>query len=152
MERSQTLRQRSQWAPAGVVAALLIFGVFLVRTKLLQNAQSLGMALAHSYAVEEELNIDSLESDLVLASKYVEEIMADGGSSDEIQNWLAGYFSKFTDTNGAGLVDFYAVIDGTIVAANPWTGDATYRYEQTDWYRDAVAAGSRFRAPSTGTP
>ena len=43
------------------------------------------------------LNIGSLESDLVLASKYVEEIIADGGGSAEIQDWLAGYFSKFTD-------------------------------------------------------
>ena len=125
------------------VAALLIFGVFLVRTKLLQNAQSLGMALAHSYAVEEELNIDSLQANLVLASKYVEEIIDDGGSSTEIQNWLAGYFSKYTDTIGKGLVDFYAVIDGTIIAANPWAGDATYPYEQTDWYRSAVGAGGQ---------
>lgn len=50
------------------VAALLILAIFLVRIKLLQNAQSLGMALVHSYAVEEELNISSLETNLTLAS------------------------------------------------------------------------------------
>ena len=37
------------------VAVLLIFSIFLVRTKLLQNTQSMGMALVHSYALEEEM-------------------------------------------------------------------------------------------------
>ena len=41
------------------VALLLVAAIFLVRTKLLQNAQDLGMALVHSYAVEEEMNISS---------------------------------------------------------------------------------------------
>ena len=39
------------------VALLLVAAIFLVRTKLLQNAQDLGMALVHSYAVEEEMNL-----------------------------------------------------------------------------------------------
>ena len=43
------------------VAALLVFAIVLVRTKLLQNAQSLGMALVHSYALEEEMNISALQ-------------------------------------------------------------------------------------------
>lgn len=42
---------------------------------------------------------------------------------------------------GPDVVDFYAVIDGQIVAANPWEGDAAYRYEDTAWYRQAVEAG-----------
>lgn len=37
-------------------------------------------------------------------------------------------------------MDVYAVIDGEIVAVNPWEGDATYQYEGTDWYSQAVAA------------
>lgn len=36
-----------------LVAMLLMFSIFLVRTKLLENTQNLGMALARSYAVEE---------------------------------------------------------------------------------------------------
>ena len=36
--------------------------------------------------------------------------------------------------------DFYAVIDSTIVASNPWEGDATYQYEDTQWYQQAVQA------------
>lgn len=122
------------------VAVLLILAIFLVRIKLLQNAQSLGMALVHSYAVEEELNISSLEANLTLASQFVDDIISDGGDPAAIQNWLTGYFSKLTDIIGEGLVDVYAVIDGEIVAVNPWEGDATYQYEGTDWYSQAVAA------------
>ena len=122
------------------VAMLLMLAIFLVRVKLLQNAQSLGMALVHSYAVEEELNIASLETNLTLASQFVDDIIDDGGDPANIQTWLTDYFSKLTDIIGEGLVDFYAVIDGEIVAVNPWEGDATYPYEDTDWYSMAVAA------------
>jgi len=43
-----------------LVAVLLTFSIFLVRTKLLENTQDLGMALAQSYAVEEEMHLDNL--------------------------------------------------------------------------------------------
>lgn len=125
------------------VAALLLAATFLVRIKLLQNAQSMGMALAHSYALEEALNIQSLETNLDLASQFVDDIVSDGGDLSEIQQWLTGYFNKVTEIIGYGLVDFYAVIDGQLVAANPWEGwegDASYPYQETDWYQDALDA------------
>lgn len=124
-----------------VVAALLVFIVVLVRNKLLQNAQSLGNALVHSYAVEEKMSIDSLEREVELVSQYVDELSGDGGGFDAIQSWLSGHFSKLIQTLGPGMVDFYAVVDGQIVAANPWEGDETYQYQDTDWYRQAVEAG-----------
>ena len=122
-----------------VVAALLLFVIALVRNKLLQNAQDLGNALVQSYAVEEEMTIQSLEREVLLISQYVDEIIADGGDFAEIQTWLSGHFAKLIQVMGADLVDFYAVIDGEIVAANPWSGDAAYPYTDTDWYRQAVA-------------
>lgn len=122
------------------VAVLLIFSIFLVRTKLLQNTQSMGMALVHSYALEEEMNIATMENYLSLASQYLDDMIEEGSSTDEIQAWLAGYFSKLTSIIGEGVADFYAVIDSTIVAPNPWEGDATYQYAQTQWYQQAVQA------------
>ena len=122
------------------VAALLGLAIMLVRVKLLQNAQNLGMSLAQSYAVEEENNLRMLEIQLGMAGQYVNEILADGGSPDEIQGWLSGYFSKLVSTIGEDLVDFYAVIDGMIVAVNPWEGDASFDYRSAQWYRDAIAA------------
>ena len=52
--------------------SMLIFGVVLVRNKLLQNTQDLGMSLAESYASEEELHVSTLRNFLELGSRYVE--------------------------------------------------------------------------------
>ena len=126
-----------------VVALLLIFSVQLVRTKMLQNAQNLGDALAQSYAVEEELNLKSLTNIAILASQYVNELTSSGSSTEDIQQWLSGYFGKLSDTIGDGLVDPYAVIGGEIVAANPWEGDEDYRYQDTLWYQQALEANGQ---------
>lgn len=123
------------------VALLLVAAIFLVRTKLLQNAQDLGMALVHSYAVEEEMNISSLETSLNLTSHSIDEVLEQGGDSAAIQNWVKEYLTKITATIGEDLVDLYAVIDGEILAVNPWDGDTIYPYQQTDWYQRAVQAG-----------
>ena len=123
-----------------VVAVLLLFVVVLVRNKLLQNAQSLGDALTQSYAAEEEMTIDSLERETELICQYVNEIRAGGGDYSDIQAWMNGHFDKIIQIAGQGIVDFYAVIDGRIVAANPWEGDVEYEYQNAAWYRQAVDA------------
>lgn len=40
-----------------IVIAIITISVFLVRNKLLKNAQDMGMALVQSYAMEEETTI-----------------------------------------------------------------------------------------------
>ena len=74
-------------------------------------------------------------------TQYVEELNGAGAASGELQQWLHGYFSKITAIVGENATDPYAVIDGTIVAANPWEGDDGYDYARTDWYRMAQRAG-----------
>lgn len=122
------------------VAALLAVTIALVRGKLLQNAQDFGMALVQSYAIEEAMNIENLETSVQIASQYVDEIVTDGGDPAQVQEWLAGYFRKLADTIGEGLIDIYAVEDGSIVAANPWEGDADFDFRQSDWYTEAIRA------------
>lgn len=116
-----------------VVAAMLIVGVLLVRAKLLQNAQDMGTALARSYAMEERSNLDALEKNVRLASQYVDEFSQESDDLTVVQNWLSDYFGKLIDTLGEGTIDPYAVIDGQIVAANPWEGGGDYAYAETDW-------------------
>ncbi len=128
-----------------LVAILLLFTVALVRDKLLQNAQDLGDALVDSYAVEQKLTIQSLTREVDVVSQYVDEILKNGGDYNAIQTWVNGHFSKLLTVMGDGtssdpLFDFYAVIEGKIVAANPWEGDEDYRYQDTDWYRQALEA------------
>lgn len=122
------------------VALLLVLSIVLVRIKLLQNAQDLGMALTESYALEEEVNITNLQRIAQLASQYVEEINAGGGTGQEIQSWLQGYFVKMTDILGENVVDPYAVINGEIIGANPWSGDDDYDFGSTEWYTKAIEA------------
>ena len=122
------------------VSALMLSSIFLVRHKLLENAQRLGTALVHSYSVEEEVTLDYLETNLQLAAQFVDEIIDGGGGTEDTQRWLESYFSKSASTVGKGAVDFYAVINGGIVAANPWPGDEDYQYDKTQWYLDAIEA------------
>ena len=109
------------------VLVLMLSGIFLVRDKLLENAQRLGTALVHSYAVEEDVTLGYLETNLQLAAQFVNEIIDRGGGPEEVQLWLESYVSKTADTVGKGAVDFYAVVDGNIIAANPWSGDTDYQ-------------------------
>lgn len=120
--------------------SMLIFGVILVRSKLLQNTQDLGMSLAESYAAEEELQVATFRNFLELGSQYVEELSSSGADTEEIQTWLHSYFAKITAIVGENVMDPYAVIDGAIVAANPWEGNDGYDYQGTDWYRQALEA------------
>ncbi len=123
-----------------VFVALLTLSVTLVRSKILQNARSLGMSLAHSYAAEEEGHLNSFRGFLELGGQYLEEMIAEQKSTQEIHDWLRGYFEKMTNIVGENVIDPYAVIGGQIVAANPWEGDENYDYTATDWYQQAIAA------------
>ena len=64
-----------------LVAVLLLFSISLVRIKLLENTQNLGMALAKSYAVEEEMHLDSFRQIMNLAAQYVDEIDSESGNT-----------------------------------------------------------------------
>lgn len=123
-----------------VFSALLGMGVLLVRTKLLQNTQNLGMSLAQSYGAEEEMYLERYRQYLELGSAYVEDMWQQGESADEIQQWLHDYFQKLIAIVGENTFDAYAVLDDSIIAANPWDGDDTYDYQNTEWYTKAVEA------------
>lgn len=122
-----------------VVLAVIVMTILLVRQKLLKNTQELGMSLAQSLASEEEVNISSYRNLLDLGSQYVNDMYV-SGDSGEIQMWLQDYFQKMNGLLGGNVADPYAVIDGKIVAANPWEGDGSYDYSRTEWYQKAVEA------------
>ena len=96
------------------------------------------MALTYSYAKEEEINLKDLQGNLMVISQYLDEMSENGSSFQDVQQWLESYYNKFAGVVGQDLVDIYAVIDGKIVAANPWTDDDDYAYAETAWYRQAL--------------
>lgn len=148
-ERSMDLKKRNTGVSLHLVlsitlllfiSALMGFTIHLVRTKLLQNTQQLGMALVKSYALEEESQINSFRSALEMGALYVDVLQSTNSSPETIQQWLMKYFDKVTDTFGPGSVDSYAVIDGKIIAANPWEWDGNFNFSQRAWYTDALAS------------
>ena len=44
---------------------------------------------------------------------------------------------------GKGVVGPYLVVNGEIVAANPWEGDDEYNAASTSWYQMAMGSGRR---------
>ncbi len=121
------------------IAALMGFTIHLVRTKLLQNTQQLGMALVKSYALEEESKLNSFQSALEMVALYVDVLEATDSTDAEVQQWLSRYFDNLSETLGEGSVDPYVVIDGRIIAANPGEGDDGFNFSERAWYVDALA-------------
>ena len=126
-----------------VLAALMVVGVtvfFLLRMALLQNAQSTGTSLARNYATEERNKLVVFETLLSFGAGSIDTWVEQGWSRDEVQQWLVLYFQRMQAILDEQTVDPYAVIDGEIVAANPWEGDADYDAAQTSWYQQATQA------------
>ena len=121
-----------------VFLLVLVLGVLLVRSKLLNNAQNMGLALAQSYAEKEEMQIASFRGLVELGRQYAQDYTERDSSPEEVQLWLKDYMEKITVVLEPSKVDAYVVVDGQIIAANPWEGDDSYDYASTQWYQDAL--------------
>lgn len=123
-----------------IICLLIVVSVFLVRNKLLKNTNELGVSLAKSYAAEERYRLQTFEDVVVVSSSYIEEIIQNGGSDEDIHLWLQDYFEKLKNMDNSTVFSPYAVIDGKIIAADYWEGDETYDFVNQKWYKDAVNA------------
>lgn len=123
---------------------MIVWCIFLVRNKLLYNAYDMGTRLASSYASEEDDRMTVYEIFLDLGSVNISERIAQGADETELQQWLARYSDHLSQILGINVFDPYAVINGKIIAANPWNGDASYNYEKAEWYQMAVSAGGSY--------
>ena len=121
-------------------SAMIFWGIFLVRDKLLHNSYEMGTRLAQSYATEEENRISVYEMLLTLGSSYIEEKIASDASDQELQQWLADYLNHLNNILHTEVIDPYAVVNQKIIGATPWVGDSTYDYQKTEWYQKAIAA------------
>lgn len=124
---------------AVVMALLITWCVFLVRDKLLLNADRMGTSLATTYAAEEENRFSVYSYFLALSAIYLNNMVDDGSSEEAMNQWLGDYSDNIDRILGDNVIDPYAVINGKIVAANPWEGDETYDFTATDWYQNAIA-------------
>lgn len=144
--KNRTRTKVALGAALSVVMALLIaWCVFLVREKLLLNADRMGTSLATTYAAEEENRFSIYRYFLGLEASYLHDMIERGVSEDEIATWLEGFSNNVTVVLGADTIDPYAVIDGGIVAINPWEDADTYDYTATAWYQNAIDSPGRMR-------
>ena len=144
MERAErrALRRRMR-LPLVAFAALTLLtlaGILLIRTALLRNAREAGTALSASCAAEEEGRLSVYETLLNFGVASLDSRLAAGESREEIRDFVGMYFRRVDSVLGSGVVDPYVVLDGEILAANPWEGDAEYDYASAPWYVQARSA------------
>ena len=125
-----------------IVFLSLLGGAFhaVLRETLLKNFQDLGTALAKSYVWEENNNLTVYETLLTFGTESINVRLEQGQSNEEIESWLGMYYERLQTVLGENAVDPYAVFQGQILAANPWEGDSTYDFSQTEWYQQAMEA------------
>ena len=117
-----------------VVVGLTSFAI--LKNVLLRNSQDMGTSLAGSCASEMQGKLSVYETLLSFGADWTE--IRNSEDEEEIAQWLKIYFSRVIRVVGEDIIDPYAVVDGTIVAANPWDGDDEYDYASTQWYQKAM--------------
>lgn len=119
-----------------------LFGFFILETRsiFLDKTAQTGQFLAQSYVEKIDTRLDDYVFSVELAGQYLREMDAAGVSIDEMQQWLRSYCEKIAEKFGDTALDFYAVIEDTLVTANPWPGDSNYAYQTKSWYSEAANA------------
>ena len=136
------LRQmRLPLAALMAMSALAAAGMLLLRSVLLQNAYETGTALSRSYAAEESSDLAVYETLLTFGTAALDSRLEAGEDREAVTDFLEMYFRRVDTVLGDGVVDPYVVLDGEILAAEPWEGDGDYDYAAASWYRQAMAAG-----------
>ena len=82
--------------------------------------------LARTYAAEEEAHINAFRLLLSYGRASVDELIDDGLTHDRARGWMHRFTDNAAEPLKGAMIDAYAVIDGRIVAANPWEGDDSY--------------------------
>lgn len=120
----------------------IVFGYYLLESHSLFVESTIrdGSYLAQTQVEKIESRMNDYAFAVTLAGKYLDEMVDANISDAEIEKWMKSYCDKVSDRFGGNVLDLYAVLDGKIVAANPWEGDDSYDYAAKSWYSDAVAA------------
>ena len=136
-------RMRLPLVAFAALTLLTLAGILLIRTALLRNAREAGTALSASCAAEEEGRLSVYETLLNFGVASLDSRLAAGESREEIRDFVGMYFRRVDSVLGSGVVDPYVVLDGEILAANPWEWDVEYDYAAAPWYTQARSAEGR---------
>lgn len=131
-----------------LLAAIAVAGIWGTQSLLLENARIMGEDLVHSYVVDEEHNVEIYKTMITLGMSYLDDLAAAGASEDEVRHWLMDFFDKSVSAIPDAYVSCYAVVDGQIIASQPFDGMESYDYKASHWYE--LAFGARGNAVLTG--
>lgn len=120
-----------------VFATIAAVSLVVIRGILLDNAQRMGNEMAHSYSAEGERNLTAYETLMQVTTEYIDNQL---GTSSDPEGRIQMYLQMVSHTLGDNVIDPYVVIDGKIIAANPWESDEEYDIYQTEWYQKAMEA------------
>lgn len=123
-----------------VLVLLLAWGVILVRDKLLENADAMGVRLAQSYAEQEQDKLDYYGEIVTTSASSLNRLIESGAGDEKISSELVYFTDSINNKIGVECFDLYAVVNGKILSANPWEGDSDYDYAKTRWYQDALSS------------
>lgn len=126
-----------------VLVTFVVFGavsVNLLQTKLMENAQMMGYALAQNYSIEEQYNIMVCKTLTRLGAKHIDEQSMDKASKKEVHKWVHTYANAIKAYFGQGAVNPFLVIDGQVVAADPREDRPGMDISGEKWYQEAMAS------------
>ncbi|HJF64674.1 MAG TPA: response regulator [Slackia equolifaciens] len=122
------------------LSLLIAWSIYLVRDKLLTNANDMGSSLAASYAAEEENRTSMYGLLMNMVASSLNHALENGEDTQAYESLLRQYDTNIEDSLGVNIIDPYAVIDGRIVTGDSWRGDPDYNYAASPWYAEAIAA------------
>lgn len=135
---------------------MILWGIFLVRERLLQNAQQMGTSLAESYAREEENRLAFYKVLMEMGVQHIDEQVSEGADNQDIQAWLSGYFELLKENFSQEVMNPYAVIGGKLLGSALGEEGEDYDFYSAQWYQLAMEADSKavltdvYENPDTG--
>ena len=123
------------------IAVEIVFGYFTLKSRnlFLSNSVNYGSYLAQAQTDKIETQLGEYVLSTKLAGMYLDEMLALNASDEQIHQGMVSFRNKIANEFGDNVIDIYAVLNGRIMAANPWEGDTSYDFSNTTWYKDAVA-------------
>ena len=119
---------------------MAVCSLVVVRGVLLANAQRMGNEIAQQLLGGKHAESYRLRDNAASVYGYIDQQLK---SSSDPETWIRIFMQSLVDIVGEDEIDPYAVIDGKIVAADPWEGDGDYDVENTSWYTEAVEGRRR---------
>ena len=136
MERRYRKKYSHLFAALLVIALLFFFGMQKMNDAVLKNAQRTGEETANLFALREEVYLRQYETIL----DTLEYQLRPENRTEDLAALLKGYMDFVHDSMDVEEMEVYASVDGKIVAATFWEGDAELDPTEKEWYQEAIGA------------